>query len=80
MDGDEQDRVDGDEQDLVDGDEQDRVNGDEQDRVDGDEQDHVDDDHHTKLLNSITGCPREDGILQFALPVCAPYTTTSSYK
>lgn len=32
------------------------------------------------LLDSLTGCPKPDDILLFAVPVCAPYNTLQSYK
>lgn len=32
------------------------------------------------VLDALTGCPRPDDILLFALPVCAPYATLQSYK
>ncbi|XP_062502377.1 ribosome quality control complex subunit NEMF-like isoform X2 [Corticium candelabrum] len=31
-------------------------------------------------LNSLTGCPLEDDILLFAIPVCAPYSVLTNYK
>lgn len=33
-----------------------------------------------QVLDGLTGCPRPDDILLFALPVCAPYDTMLSYK
>ena len=32
------------------------------------------------ILNSLTGLPREDDIMLFSLPMCAPYSSIMSYK
>lgn len=33
-----------------------------------------------QILDGLTGCPRPEDILLFALPVCAPYDAMLSYK
>lgn len=33
-----------------------------------------------QVLDSLTGCPRPEDTLLFALPVCAPYPTLQNYK
>ncbi len=32
------------------------------------------------VLDTLTGLPRPDDVLLFAVPVCAPYSTLQSYK
>ena len=37
-------------------------------------------DNITSLLDTLTGCPSNDDILLFAVPVCAPYMALNQYK
>lgn len=51
----------------------------------GDEQEHEDDQlvidqGLANTLDSLTGCPRAEDTLLFALPVCAPYDVMLPYK
>lgn len=32
------------------------------------------------ILETLTGCPQEDDVILFALPMCAPYNTMQNYK
>ena len=32
------------------------------------------------VLDSLTGCPFEEDVLLFAIPVCAPYQALANYK
>jgi len=32
------------------------------------------------VLDSLTGCPREDDVLLYAIPICAPYSTLQNFK
>ena len=34
----------------------------------------------TSLLDTLTGCPSDDDIILFAVPVCAPYMAVTNYK
>jgi len=34
----------------------------------------------TSLLDTLTGCPSDDDIILFAVPVCAPYMAMINYK
>ncbi|XP_057315018.1 ribosome quality control complex subunit NEMF-like [Hydractinia symbiolongicarpus] len=38
------------------------------------------DKEHTTILDSLTGCPVEDDVLLYAIPLCAPYTCMTNYK
>jgi hypothetical protein len=31
-------------------------------------------------IDTLTGIPRDDDVLQFAIPVCAPYTALQGFK
>eukprot|EP00878_Enallax_costatus_P027775 GHUV01029928.1.p3 GENE.GHUV01029928.1~~GHUV01029928.1.p3 ORF type:complete len:131 (+),score=46.18 GHUV01029928.1:952-1344(+) len=33
-----------------------------------------------KELDSLTGCPRPDDVLMYAVPVCGPYAALANYK
>ena len=33
-----------------------------------------------QVLDSLTGCPRPEDTVLFAVPVCGPYTTLQSFK
>jgi hypothetical protein len=47
---------------------------------DDDEQPETTEKDTMDYLNSLTGCPQEDDILLFAIPVCAPYSVMVNYK
>ena len=32
------------------------------------------------MVDSLTGCPLEDDILLYAVPICAPYACMQNYK
>ena len=32
------------------------------------------------FLDALTGCPRADDVIQFAIPVCAPLSALNNYK
>ncbi|KAJ8044952.1 Nuclear export mediator factor Nemf [Holothuria leucospilota] len=49
-----------------------------------DEMTGVEESHFTQesasIIDSLTGCPHEDDLLLFAIPVCAPYSAMQNYK
>jgi len=47
---------------------------------DNDDNEEDDTKENINVLDSLTGCPLDEDILLYAVPVCAPYTCLTSYK